>query len=59
MDKKDLNEDYGKNKYKLHYIYREFTMDFFSMALTTLPQNCLLYTSGEEDFDQAATLFPL
>ncbi len=39
VDKKDLNEDYGKNKYKLHYIYREFTMDFFSMDLTTLPKN--------------------
>ena len=33
VDKKDLQEDYGKNKYKLHYIYREFTMDFFSMDL--------------------------
>ena len=39
VPKKDLNEDYGKNKYKLHYIYREFTMDFFSMDLTTLPKN--------------------
>ena len=39
MDKDDLKEDYGKNKYKLHYIYREFTMDFFSMDLTTLPKN--------------------
>lgn len=28
VDKADLKEDYGKNKYKLHYIYREFTMDF-------------------------------
>ena len=39
VDKDDLKEDYGKNKYKLHYIYREFTMDFFSMDLTTLPKN--------------------
>lgn len=39
VDKADLNEDYGKNKYKLHYIYREFTMDFFSMDLNTLPKN--------------------
>ena len=30
-----------KIKYKLHYIYREFTMDFFSMGLNTLPQKCL------------------
>ena len=29
VDKKDLSEDYGKNKYKLHYIYREFQIDFF------------------------------
>ncbi len=28
VDKKDLNETHGKSKYKLHYIYREFTVDF-------------------------------
>lgn len=28
-----------KNKYKLHYIYRQFTIDFFSMDLSTLPKN--------------------
>nr|WP_300785569.1 DDE-type integrase/transposase/recombinase [uncultured Acetatifactor sp.] len=39
VDPADLKEDYGKNKYKLHYIYREFTMDFFSMDLNTLPKN--------------------
>ena len=39
VDKSDLKEDYGKNKYKLHYIYREFTIDFFSMDLNTLPKN--------------------
>ena len=39
VDKKDLNEDYGKNKYKLHYIYREFTIDFFRMDLNSLPKN--------------------
>ena len=39
VDKDDLKEDYGRNKYKLHYIYREFTMDFFSMDLNTLPKN--------------------
>ena len=38
VDKADLNEDYGKNKYKLHYIYREFTIDFFRMDLNTLPR---------------------
>ena len=39
VDKEDLEEDYGKNKYKLHYIYREFTMDFFRMDLNSLPKN--------------------
>ena len=39
VDKADLAEDYGKNKYKLHYIYREFTIDFFKMDITTLPKN--------------------
>ena len=32
-------KDYGKNKYKLHYIYREFTVDFFAMDLNSLPKN--------------------
>ena len=27
------------NKYKLHYIYRQFTIDFFSMDVSTLPKN--------------------
>jgi len=39
VDKADLAEDYGRNKYKLHYIYREFTVDFFKMDITTLPKN--------------------
>ena len=39
VDKPDLKTDYGKNKYKLHYIYRQFTIDFFSMDLNTLPKN--------------------
>ena len=39
VDKEDLKEDYGKNKYKLHYLYREFTTDFFKMDLTTLPKH--------------------
>lgn len=39
VDKADLKEEYGKNKYKLHYIHREFTIDFFEMDLSSLPQN--------------------
>ncbi len=39
VDKKDLAEDYGKNKYKLHYIYREFLVDFFRMDLNSLPKH--------------------
>ena len=39
VDKEDSEEDYGKNKYKLHYIYREFTIDFFKMDLSSLPKN--------------------
>ena len=39
VDKHDLQEDYGKNKYKLHYIYREFNVDFFEMDLDSLPAN--------------------
>ena len=33
---KDLKSN-DKYKYKLHYIYREFTLDFFSMDLNKLP----------------------
>lgn len=33
LDKKE------KYKYKLHYIYREFTVDFFEMDLRSLPKN--------------------
>lgn len=39
VDKENLNQDYGKNKYKLHYTYREFTIDFFQMDLSSLPKN--------------------
>lgn len=28
-----------KNHYKLHYLYREFTLDFFKMNLDSLPKN--------------------
>jgi transposase-like protein len=34
-----LEKDFGKNEYKLHYIYREFTVDFFKMDLSSLPKN--------------------
>jgi len=39
VDKEHLLMPYGKNRYKLHYIYREFTVDFFAMELSSLPQN--------------------
>ena len=32
-------EGYKKNNYKLHYLYREFTVNFFKMDLDTLPKN--------------------
>ena len=37
VDKEDIAEN--KYKYKLHYIYREFTVDFFAMDLNSLPTN--------------------
>ena len=37
VKKEHLNKD--KGKYKLHYIYREFTIDFFRMDLNSLPKN--------------------
>lgn len=32
-------KDYEKNKYKLHYIYREFNVSFFKMDLDSIPKN--------------------
>lgn len=37
VKKEYLSEE--KCKYKLHYIYREFTIDFFRMDLNSLPKN--------------------
>lgn len=37
VDKNDLESN--KYKYKLHYIYREFQIDFFHMDLNSLPKN--------------------
>lgn len=39
VDKEHLDEPHGKSRYKLHYIYREFTVDFFRMDLNSLPKN--------------------
>ena len=39
VEKKHLAEPFGKNKYKLHYIYREFTVDFFKMDISSFPKN--------------------
>lgn len=39
VDREHLNEPFAKNKYKLHYIYREFTVDFFKMDISSLPKN--------------------
>lgn len=38
ISKKEL-EDNDTYKYKLHYIYREFTVDFFRVDLDNLPKN--------------------
>jgi len=39
VDKADLEDPNGKSKYKLHYIYREFSIDFFKIDLDSLPEN--------------------
>ncbi|WP_286909577.1 DDE-type integrase/transposase/recombinase [Clostridium sp. UBA1652] len=33
-----------KSKYKLHYIYREFTLDFFKMDLLSLPNRAINFS---------------
>lgn len=47
----DLEQPYQKNKYKLHYIYREFTVDFFKMDIRSLPKNAssLKFTKNNAD----------
>lgn len=39
VDKEHAKDSLAKSEYKLHYIYREFTVDFFSMDLNSLPKN--------------------
>ena len=39
LSKDILNDPLKKHKYKLHYIYREFLIDFFRMDLNSLPDN--------------------
>lgn len=39
VDKEHLEEENGRSRYKLHYIYREFNINFFKMDLDTLPPN--------------------
>lgn len=39
IPKEERNESSSISKYKLHYIYRQFTIDFFAMDLNSLPQN--------------------
>jgi len=35
----EKNDEQKRSDYKLHYIYREFTTDFFAMDLDSLPKN--------------------
>lgn len=39
LKKVDKEHQNSKSEYKLHYIYREFNVDFFSMDLDSLPKN--------------------
>ena len=39
VKKQDSDKPFGKNKYKLHYLYREFNINFFKMDIDSLPEN--------------------
>ncbi|MBQ2921779.1 MAG: DDE-type integrase/transposase/recombinase [Tyzzerella sp.] len=39
VPKEELKDKSSISKYKLHYIYRQFTIDFFAMDLNSLPEN--------------------
>ena len=45
VDKKHLAEPYGKNYYKLHYIYRECTVDLFIWNFHLYQKTLLLLNS--------------
>ncbi|MCR5835631.1 MAG: DDE-type integrase/transposase/recombinase [Lachnospiraceae bacterium] len=49
VDKEDLANN--KHKYKLHYIYREFQINFFDMDLNSLPKNAssLKFTKHDQN----------
>lgn len=42
QDRAEYEQD--KHKFKLHYIYREFTTDFFKMDLSTMPKGAVNLT---------------
>lgn len=47
VDAKDLENN--RYKYKLHYIYREFQIDFFKMDLNSLPKNASSFRFSKYD----------
>ena len=49
VDKLDLADGYQRSKYKLHYIYREFTLNFFKMDLDSLPKNASSLTFRKQN----------
>jgi len=45
LSTEDLSEyKKDKHKFKLHYIYREFTIDFFKVDLSTMPKGSVNFT---------------
>ena len=55
VKKEHLQED--KYKYKLHYIYREFQIDFFKMDLNSLPKSFKFIADGYSAYPLAAQQF--
>ena len=49
VDRQDFKDTYGKNKYKLHYIYREFTMNFFKMDISSIPKGASSFRFSKFD----------
>lgn len=54
-----MDEDYGKNYYKLHYIYREFTIDFFQLDLNFLPKNASSFKFSKHNSNTMALCLTL
>ena len=49
LSEDEKHDEQKRTEYKLHYIYREFTKDFFAMDLDSLPENASSFRFSKFD----------